>query len=83
VLAAGELDTDPGAVLVGPGRLDQLPAQVRVAGLGEPATVNGVTAGVLAWDQPAEPHERVRGRKATPVAYLGGHGERAQPGDPR
>jgi tRNA A-37 threonylcarbamoyl transferase component Bud32/membrane-associated phospholipid phosphatase len=32
---------------------------VGVAGLGEPAAVDRGAAGVLAWDQPAEPHELV------------------------
>jgi hypothetical protein len=80
LLAAAELRADPGVVLVGPGRLDQLPAQVRVAGLGEPATVDSVATGMLAWDQAAEPHEGVGGREPAPVGHLGGQGERAQPG---
>ena len=45
LLAAGDPHADGGAVLVGPGRLDQLGAQVGVAGLGEPAAVDAGAAG--------------------------------------
>jgi hypothetical protein len=81
LLAAGELHADGGAVLQGPGRLDQLGAQVGVAGLGELAAVHGVAAGVLAWDQPAEPHELAGRGEPAPVSDLSSQGQRAQPGD--
>jgi hypothetical protein len=81
LLAAGDPHPDGGAVLVGPGRLDQLGAQVGVAGLGERAAVDAGAAGVLAWDQPAKPHELARGGEPAPVSDLGGQRQRAQPGD--
>jgi hypothetical protein len=60
----------------------QLGAQVGVAGLGEPAAVDGGAAGVFAWDQPAEPHELAGRGEPAPVGDLGGQRQRAQPGDP-
>jgi hypothetical protein len=48
LLAAGDLNTDPWPVLAGPGRLDQLGAQVGVAGLMRwPRTVRWPLAGSL------------------------------------
>jgi len=54
---------------------------VGVASLGEPAAVDGGAAGVLAWDQPAEPHELAGGGEPAPVSDLGGQRQRAQPRD--
>ena len=45
LLAAGGLGADRGAVLVGPGRLDQLRAQVGVAGLGQLSAPGPLAAG--------------------------------------
>jgi hypothetical protein len=45
LLTAGDPHADGGVVLVGPGRLDQLGAQVGVAGLGERAAVDAGAAG--------------------------------------
>src|SRR5829696_8092967 len=55
LLAAGDLGADTWPVLVGPGRLDQLGAQVDVAGLGEVASGGPLAAGVLAWTSPQNP----------------------------
>src|SRR5215207_11636957 len=82
LLAAGNLGPDARVVLVGPGRLDQLGAQVGVAGLGQVPATGLLAAGVLAGDQPAEPHERGCPSEPSPVADLGGQRERAQPGYP-
>jgi hypothetical protein len=60
----------------------QLGAQVRVAGLGEPATVDACAAGVLAWDQPAKPHELAGCGEPAPVSDLSSQRQRAQPRDP-
>src|SRR6266545_2258573 len=57
LLAAGDLGADTWPVLVGPGRLDQLGAQVGVAGLGQLPAAGLGAAGILAGHQPAEPHE--------------------------
>ncbi len=48
-LAACDHRADGGAGLVGPGRLDELGAQVTVAGMGDPATVGTFARGVLRW----------------------------------
>src|SRR5207247_9742895 len=80
-LAAAQLQGGSGAVLVGPGRLDQLGAQVPVAGLGDAAPPGPLAAGVLAWGQAAEAHELRRAGEPAPVADLAGQRQRAQPGD--
>src|SRR5437867_1148568 len=80
LLAAGDLGAHRGPVLVGPGRLDQLGAQVGVASLGEVPPSGPLAAGVLAGHQPAEPHELARLGEPAPVTDLGGQRERAQPG---
>jgi hypothetical protein len=79
-LAAGDLGADTWPVLVGPGRLDQLGAQVGVAGLGEVASGGPLAAGILAGHQAAEPHELAGPGEPAPVADLGGQREGAQPG---
>ncbi len=59
----------------------QLRAQVGVASLGQPPTMHLRAAGVLAWDQPAKPHELGGMHKPAPVGTLGRQPQRAQPGD--
>ena len=81
-LAAGNRAAHIRSMPVGPGRLDQLRAQVGVAGLGQPTAVDRVPAGVFAWDQAAEPHELGRSSEPAPVAHLGGQGEPTQAGHP-
>jgi hypothetical protein len=54
-LAAAELQGGLGSVLVGPGGLDQLGAQVGVAALGDVAPPGGVAAGVFAGVSPQKP----------------------------
>src|SRR5215217_7983162 len=78
VLAAAQLPGGRGPILVGPGRLDQLGAQVAVATLGDAAPMGAGAAGILAWDQAAEAHELGGGGKAAPVGDLAGQGQRAQ-----
>jgi hypothetical protein len=53
LLAAAQFQGRLGSVLVGPGGLDQLGAQVGVATLGDAASPGGVAAGVFARDQAA------------------------------
>jgi hypothetical protein len=55
LLAAGDLGAHPWPVLVGPGRLDQLGAQVGVAGLGQMPAPGLGAAGVLAGTSPQKP----------------------------
>ncbi len=74
VLASAQLQGGRGAVLVGPGRLDHLGAQVAVATLGHPAPLGAGPAGILPWDQAAEGHELRRARKPAPVGDLAGQG---------
>ena len=62
-VAAGDLCTDGGPGLVGPGGLDQLGAQVQVPGLGDVPAAGALPGGVLAGHQPAEPHECARPRR--------------------
>ena len=71
-----------GVVTVGPGGLDQLGAQVGVAGLGDPASPRGVAGGVLAGGEPDEAHEVAGRREPSPVSDLGGHRQRAEVGEP-
>jgi hypothetical protein len=59
----------------------QLGAQVGVAGLGEPAAVDGVAAGAARLGPARRTHELVCGGEPAPVSDLGGQGQRAQPGD--
>jgi hypothetical protein len=82
-LAAAQGDTDPGVVLVGPGRLDQLGAQMGVAGPSEPTSSDGGAAGVFGGHQAGEPGEVLGSGKAPKVAHLAGDGERPQPTTPR
>jgi hypothetical protein len=74
LLAAGDLGADARMVLVGPGRLDQLGAQVGIAGLGQVPANGPLAAGVLAGDQPAEPHELAR-----PAGLVAGSGSPRRP----
>src|SRR5215207_2366206 len=80
VLAAAQLQGGRGPILVGPGRLDQLGAQVAVPGLGDPAPMGAGAAGILAWDQAAEAHELGGAGEPAPVGDLAGQGQRAQAG---
>jgi hypothetical protein len=80
LLAAAQLQGGLGSMLVGPGRLDQLGAQMGVATLGDATPPGRAAAGVLAWGQPAEPHELRRAGAPAPVAHLPGQRQRAQPG---
>ena len=50
-----------GRVLVGPGGLDQQPAGVAVAGLGDVPAVLLITGGVLAWGDAQAAHQLARG----------------------
>jgi hypothetical protein len=72
--------SSPAVTSRGPGRLDQLGAQVGVAGLGEVASGGPLAAGILAGHQAAEPHEPAGPGEPAPVADLGGQREGAQPG---
>jgi hypothetical protein len=81
-VAFAELEPDGRAVLVGPGRLDQLAAQVGVAGLGGVPPPRRRPAGVLAWHQATEPGERGRPTEPAPVTDLAGQGQRASRGTP-
>jgi len=56
-LALPQLGADAGAVLVGPGRLDELDADVAVAGLGQMPAAYGSAARVLRHGEAAERHE--------------------------
>jgi hypothetical protein len=55
LLAAAQVDPDRGPVLVGPGRLDQLGAQVLVATLGDVTPPGRAAAGILRRHQAANP----------------------------
>ncbi len=79
-LAGTQLHDDGGPVLVGPGRLDQLGAQVSVAGLGDVSTVDTLAGGVLAGHQSGEAHEGAGGGEAPPVADLAGDAQRTELG---
>jgi hypothetical protein len=79
-LAAAQLQGGRGPVLVGPGRLDQLGAQMAVAGLGDATPVAAQAAGILAWDQAAEAHELRGAGQPAPVTDLASQSECAQVG---
>ena len=70
-----------GRDLVRPGRLDELGAQVHIAGVGDMTAPDVLATGMLGRGEPGEGHERARGAKPTPVADLSGQTERAEFGD--
>jgi hypothetical protein len=82
-LAAPEPRADPGPVPVGLRGLHQRSPHPFRAGLGDRAAPGARPAGVLAGDQPGEPHERPRAGEPAPVDDLGGERERGQLRDPR
>ena len=69
-LDGGDALADAGGVLVVPGGLDQQPAGVPVAGLGDVAAVALVAGGVLAGGQAEEAHQlaRVAKRRKSPIS---------------
>src|SRR6266498_1971779 len=81
-LAAGELVADRRPPAGVPGRLDQQPADVRVADLGDRALPALLAAGALRGDEADEGHELGSGLEAIEVADLGDERERGQGVDP-
>src|SRR4029079_15962907 len=77
-LDGGDALADAGRVLVVPGGLDQQPAGVPRAGLGDVSTVALVTGGVLAGGQAEKAHQLARGGEAPEVAERGQQRERGQ-----
>jgi hypothetical protein len=55
LLPSTQVDPDRGPVLVGPGRLDQLGAQVLVAALGDVAPPGRAAAGIFRGTRPQKP----------------------------
>src|SRR5439155_23992623 len=72
---------DARRVLVVPGGLDQQPAGVARAGLGDVAAVALLAGGVLRRRQAEEAHQLARGGEAAQVAELGEQPERGDRGD--
>lgn len=72
--------TDGPCLLVGPGRLDELSAQVQVARLGDVALAGLAAAGVLRGHQTGEAHERTGPAEPAPVADLGRQAQRPHAG---
>jgi hypothetical protein len=81
LLALVEGAADEGAVVIGPGRLHQLEAQMLAAGAGDVTAPDVISRGALAGHQPSEGHERGRVREPPPVADLGGQRQRTQLAD--
>lgn len=82
VLAALELEADGGAVAVVLGGLDEQPAGMSGAGLGDVALAAALAGGVLGRHDPDEPGQLPRPAEALEVADLGGQARRAEGVDP-
>src|SRR5439155_13888379 len=77
VVASGDGHTDVRSVLVGPGGLNELAADMPVAGMGDVAAMFAETGRIFGWDEPGEAHERPRCREASPVEHFSGEAQAA------
>src|SRR3954469_7151001 len=81
-LAAGETARDPGRSTVMPGRLDQEPAGVLAAGLGDRTAALALAGGMLGRDDAEVAHDLRRVPEAAEVANLGAQTGGGQGVDP-
>src|SRR5579864_3843150 len=73
---------DPGPMLLGPSRLDDHAAQMRVPSFGNASSLDTIPAGILAGDQTAVAHQLPGTGEARQRAEFGNHGESGQLSDP-